>query len=59
MGLLIVKICYGKLSFDTLGCNKALALSSLHSSPQLGCLISYLTKNVKMVDDVDFFAKNA
>jgi hypothetical protein len=59
MGLLIVKICCGKLSFDTLGCNKALALSRLHSSPQLGCLISYLTKNVKMVDDVDFFAKYA
>jgi len=26
VGLLIVKICCGKLSFDTLGCNKALAL---------------------------------
>jgi hypothetical protein len=59
MGLLIVKIYCGKLSFGTLGCNKALALSRLHSSPQLGCLISYLAKNVKMVDVVDFFAKIA
>jgi hypothetical protein len=34
MGLLIMKICCGKSSFDTLGCNKALALLRLHSSPQ-------------------------
>jgi hypothetical protein len=59
MGLLIVKIYCGKLSFDTLGCNKALALSRWRLSPQIGCLISYLAKNVKMVDNVDFFAKNA
>jgi hypothetical protein len=40
MGLLIMKICCGKLPFDTLGCNKALVLLKLHSYLQLGCLIS-------------------
>jgi hypothetical protein len=40
MGLLIMKICCGKLSFDTLGCDKALALLKLHSPPQFECLIS-------------------
>jgi hypothetical protein len=29
-----------KLSFDTLGCNKALTLLRSHSSPQFGCFIS-------------------
>ncbi len=58
MGLLIMKICCGKSLSDTLGCNKALTLLKLHSSPQLECLISQLVKKVKMVDDVVFFAKN-
>jgi hypothetical protein len=40
MGLLIMKICCGKSSLNTLGCNKALALLKLHSSPQLKYLIS-------------------
>ncbi len=40
MGLLVMKICWGKLSFNTLGCNKALTLLRLHSSPQLKCMIS-------------------
>jgi hypothetical protein len=53
MGLLIMKICCGKLSFNTLGCHKALALLRLHSSPQLKCLV----EKVKTVDDVAFIAK--
>ncbi len=35
-GPLTMKTSFEKLSFDTLQCNKALALSTLHSSPQLG-----------------------
>ncbi len=39
-GPLTMKTSFEKLSFDTLGCNKAIALSTLHSSPQPWCLIS-------------------
>jgi hypothetical protein len=39
-GPLTMKTSFENLIFDTLGCNKALALSTLHSSPQPRRLIS-------------------
>ncbi len=55
MGFFIMKISFGRLSFEKLGCNKAFTLSFI---PTIWCLISQLVRKVKVVNNVNLYAKN-